>query len=58
MKHGVLIEYDLKPSAMRKHEDFSGKVCPAKLIGDGRWDEFCAAVEKRYEELRAADANG
>ena len=33
---------------------FSGKVCPARLIGDGRWEEFCAAVEQRYEELKAA----
>ena len=54
----LLIEYDLKPSALRRHEDFSGKVCPAKLINDGRWDEFCAAVGQKYEELKAADANG
>lgn len=54
----LLIEYDLKPSALRKHEDFSGKVCPAKLINDGRWDEFCNAVEQKYRELKAADANG
>ena len=55
----LLIEYDLKPSkALKKHQDFSGKVCPAKLIDSGRWDEFCAAVEKKYEELKAADAAG
>lgn len=50
----LLIEYDLKPKALRKHKDFSGKVCPAKLIGDGRWDDFCDAVEKRYNELKRA----
>lgn len=49
----LLIEYDLKPKALRKHQHFSGKVCPAKLIGEGRWEEFCEGVEKRYKELKA-----
>lgn len=53
----LLIEYDLKPKALRKHQDFSGKECPAKLISSGRWEEFCDAVEKRYEELLAAEKN-
>ena len=53
----LLIEYDLKPSAaLKKHQDFSGKVCPAKLIGDGRWEEFCDAVTQQYEALRAEGA--
>ena len=34
------------------------KVCPAKLINSGRWDEFCAAVKERYTELKKAEANG
>ena len=50
----LLLEYGLGPKALRKHEDFSGKVCPARLIEDGRWEEFCTAVEQRYEELKAA----
>ena len=55
----LLIEYDLKPSkALKKHQDFSGKICPSTLIETGRWDEFCAAVEQRYKELKAADSNG
>lgn len=49
----LLIEYDLKPKALRKHQDFSGKVCPAKLINEGRWEEFCNGVEKKYKELKA-----
>ena len=53
----LLIEYDLKPSAaLKKHQDFSGKVCPAKLIGDGRWEEFCDAVTQQYEALRSEGA--
>lgn len=55
----LLLAYDLDPDkALKKHQDFSGKVCPAKLINDGRWDEFCAAVKQKYEELKAAQANG
>lgn len=49
----LLIEYDLKPGALRRHQDFSGKVCPARLIESGRWDAFCAAVEQRYRELKS-----
>ena len=41
----LLIEYDLNPSkALKKHQDFSGKICPSTLINSGRWDEFCSAV--------------
>ena len=49
----LLLEYGLTPKAMRKHQDFSGKVCPSRLIEAGRWEAFCAAVEKRYQELKA-----
>lgn len=54
----LLIEYNLKPAkALKKHQDFSGKVCPAKLIGSDRWDAFCEGVTERYEALKAADKN-
>ena len=33
-----------------------GTVCPARLINEGRWDEFCAAVKQKYTEFQAADA--
>lgn len=52
----LLVEYDLKPKALRRHEDFSGKVCPAKLIAAGRWDEFCEGVETQYKAMKAAQA--
>ena len=49
----LLIEYGLTPKALRKHQDFSGKACPSRLLAAGRWEEFCAAVETRYKELKA-----
>lgn len=51
----LLIAYGLKPEqALKKHEDFSGKVCPATLIAEDRWDEFCTAVAERYNEMKTA----
>lgn len=53
----LLIEYDLNPSkALKKHQDFSGKICPSTLINSGRWDEFCSAVTAKYKELKADEA--
>ncbi len=54
----LLVEYNLKPKALKKHQDFSGKACPARLINDNRWDEFCAAVEQRWNELKKAQRDG
>ena len=53
----LLIEYDLSLSkALKKHQDFSGKICPSTLINSGRWDEFCSAVTAKYKELKADEA--
>ena len=50
----LLYEYDLDIDALKKHQDFSGKICPSKLINAGRWDEFVQKVEKNLEALRLA----
>ena len=53
----LCLSYNLNPDkALKKHQDFMEKVCPAKLISEGRWDEFCAAVKQKYTELKAAGA--
>lgn len=48
----LLDRYDLGLDALRKHQDFSGKVCPARLIEQGRWDEFCEMVRQNYEKFQ------
>lgn len=48
----LLYEHDLPMDALRKHQDFSGKVCPARLINDGRWDEFRKMVSDNYEKFQ------
>ena len=55
----LLITYDLKPKALKKHQDFSPekKICRSRLITEERWDEFCEEVERRYKEMKKADKN-
>lgn len=52
----LLFEYDLDIDALKKHQDFSGKICPSKLINAGRWDEFVQKAEKNLEALRLAES--
>lgn len=44
----LLWKYDLTMDNLKKHQDFSGKICPARLINENRWDEFCKKVEENY----------
>lgn len=54
LKNGALLagyllwKYDLGMEGLKKHQDFSGKICPARLINENRWDEFCKMVEENY----------
>lgn len=48
----LLKEYGLSLSSVKKHQDFSGKICPARLIHDGRWDSFLEHVQEKYNELQ------
>lgn len=45
----LLWKYDLTMDDLKKHQDFSGKICPARLINENRWDEFCKMVAENYE---------
>lgn len=52
----LMLSYELTPKALRKHEDFSGKVCPATLIKEGRWEEFEEKVQTAYDKMKAEAA--
>lgn len=41
--------YDLPMKALKKHQDFSGKNCPQRLIEQDRWDEFCDTVKQQLK---------
>lgn len=42
----LLKAYHLSIDDVKKHQDFSGKNCPERLIESDRWEEFLAMVEK------------
>ena len=47
----LLKNYDLTPADVRLHRDFSGKICPHRLITEGRVPEFMAMVRDDYSKL-------
>ena len=46
----LLTAYDLPIDRVKKHQDFSGKHCPANLLDAGRWDEFVDMVRQELSE--------
>lgn len=41
----LMEEYNLTIDDVKKHQDFSGKVCPEGLITNNRWEEFLSLIE-------------
>lgn len=48
----LLDYYNLPISALRKHQDWSGKYCPHKILSENRWDDFKLRVESLLKETR------
>ena len=40
----LLDKYHLPLSALRKHQDWSGKNCPHRILDEHRWESFKARV--------------
>lgn len=36
---------------VRKHQDWNGKNCPHRILSEGRWNSFKAAIEKELKAL-------
>ena len=52
----LLLEYDLDPqTALKKPQDFSGKLCPQIMLEQDRWEDFVKLVCKYYEMLQQTD---
>lgn len=49
----LLDAHNLPISALRKHQDWSGKNCPHKILDENRWEEFKSKVAKK---MRKKDA--
>lgn len=50
----LLHEYGLSMDDLKKHQDFSGKNCPSRLLDAGRWEEFKQGVERELAALEDA----
>lgn len=48
----LLWKYDLGMEGLKKHQDFSGKICPSRLINGNRWDEFRKKVQENYNYFK------
>lgn len=54
----LLDKYDLSIDDVKKHQDFSGKMCPNTLITQHRWDEFLTMVKQAsYDQQKQLDAS-
>lgn len=53
----LMLEYNLRVSDIQTHQHFSptGKICPAKLLEEERWEEFLDRVEDARREAREAE---
>lgn len=48
----VLVQLGLPPSAVRFHEEWSGKNCPHRILDEKRGNAFKQAIAKRVNELK------
>lgn len=49
----LLLKFDLPVSAVKKHQDFSGKLCPAKILGrTNGWNDFINRVQEAYDNMK------
>ncbi len=51
----LLYIYDMDIDAVRKHEDWSGKKCPHRILEDNRWPEFKQRIADSLANLKAQD---
>ena len=47
----LLVTYDLDVDAVRLHQDFMDKICPHRLISEGRVEQFYQMIRDEYSEL-------
>lgn len=53
----LLLKYHLTIDAVKKHQDFSGKICPSTIIETNRWQEFLNLVQEDYAVQKAQAQN-
>lgn len=48
----LLHKYNLTLANVKRHYDWSGKICPNYMITQGRWTEFLSLVDKEYTAMQ------
>ena len=46
----LMVTYDLELDAVKKHQDFSGKLCPSTIIENDLWEDFLNMVQSAYDK--------
>ncbi len=52
----ILHQYGWGIDRIRKHQDWSGKYCPHRILDNGNWDGFKGKVQKYLDELKNGTA--
>lgn len=47
----LLKQYGWGVDRVKKHQDWSGKYCPHRILSEGRWDSFLQRIETALEAL-------
>ena len=47
----LLHERNWDVSRVKKHQDFSGKRCPHRILSEGRWDSFLNAIQSELNKF-------
>lgn len=42
-------------SRVKKHEDWSGKHCPHRILDEGRWESFLARIDEQLMKLKGGN---
>ena len=48
----LLQAYNLEIKDVKRHQDFSGKNCPAHLLDEKDWKQFLEQVKQYYDEIK------
>lgn len=54
----MLYERKWDISRVKKHEDFSGKYCPHRILAEGRWSSFINAIKVELDKLKGINTGG
>ncbi|WP_107839545.1 N-acetylmuramoyl-L-alanine amidase family protein [Metasolibacillus meyeri] len=48
----ILYQYGWSIDRIKKHQDWSGKYCPHRILDEKRWDSFKARIKKALDALK------